>query len=104
MSDDARLLEAGKERVNGEVYEYPFRVRDFHGEVIRDELDNVPPFLNRQEIDILAGELEDRFEDGIDGYHDQYLVEVLRKLPDSQWGRGELPEWIVRSTEDSRDE
>lgn len=104
MPDDSQPVEAGKERVDGEVYEYPFRVTDVHGEVIRDDLDNVPPFLNRQDIDILAGELEERFEDGIDGYHDQFLVQVLRKLPDSEWGRGELPDWIVPKSEAQENE
>lgn len=88
-------MKPGQEEIDGETYEYPYRVEDFHGEVIREELDNVPSFLNSEEIDILASELEKRLEDGINGYSDQILVEVLKKLPDAEHGRGNLPDWIV---------
>jgi len=37
---------AGEEIVDGERYECPFCVSDFHGEPIRDDLDTVPTFLN----------------------------------------------------------
>jgi len=90
----------GQEVINGHVYDYPYSVEDWHGNTIRDGLDNTPPFLNTEEIDILASELEDRFEDGIGGYRDQVLVGVLKKLPDSEHGRGELPDWIVRSDDE----
>lgn len=85
----------GKTRVNGEVYEYPYRVEDFHGEVIADELDTVPPFLNQEEIDVLASDLEERLDtDDISGYRPQVLASVLAKLPDSEHGRGGTPDWI----------
>jgi hypothetical protein len=84
--------------VDGEVYEYPFKVADYHGETVRDNLDTIPPFLNQQEIDTLAQALEDRFEDGIDGTEGQILAEVLCKLPDRQNGRGRLPSWIVKDS------
>lgn len=106
MSDDSPEaadggLNAGEQAVDGEVYEYPFRVADFHGEVIRDDLDTIPPFLNQMEIDVLASELESLFEDGIDdGFREQTLVEVLRKLPDAEYGRGALPAWIVKESDE----
>jgi hypothetical protein len=92
----------GKEAVDGEVYEYPFRVVDFHGEIVREELDNVPPFLKSHEIDVLSKELEERFKDGIDdSLNEQLLVEILRKLPDSEYGRDALPAWIVRESDET---
>jgi len=101
MSSEGPEAGAGEEVVDGELYEYPFRVEDFHGELIQDELDTIPPILNQMEIDILASELEDLFEDGIDGRREQILVEVLRKLPDSEYGRDALPAWIVRSSDEA---
>ena len=96
-------LKPGQQEVDGEVYEYPFRVVSFHGELIRDELDTIPPFLNQREIDVLASELETRFQNGIDdGMAEQTLVEVLRKLPDTEYGRDALPAWIVRDSDECR--
>lgn len=95
-------LKAGQQEVDGDVFEYPFRVQDYHGETVREGLDTIPPFLNQEEIDILASELADRFEDGIDdGHREQVLIEVLRKLPDREYGRDALPAWIVRRSEEA---
>ena len=69
-----------------EAYERPYRITDWHGEVVADELDDVPPLLNQEEIDVLASYLEEQSLD------DQRLVSVLAKLPDFEWGRDELPE------------
>lgn len=66
--------------------EWPFRVVDFHGEDVSPELDVVPPFLNQEEIDELASHLEKST------ITDESVVSALRKLPDSEYGRGELPD------------
>jgi len=83
----------GEEIVDGELYEYPFHVSDFHGNVIRRDLDNVPPFLNREEVDILSSELEHLLEgEEVGIYRRSILRDVLRKLPDSEHGRGNAPD------------
>lgn len=65
-------------------YEYPFRITDFHGEVVADELDTVPPLLTQEEIDLLAAHLEDT------EITDTAVWSALQKLPDIEAGRGEV--------------
>jgi len=65
--------------------ERPYRITDFHGEVVADELDDVPPLLSQEETDTLAAFLEDQ------DLSDAALVSALRKLPDIEHGRGQLP-------------
>lgn len=64
-------------------YEYPFRVTDFHGEVVADELDNVPPLLNQEEIDLLASHLSRTTITSVE------VWSAFKKLPDSHYGVGE---------------
>lgn len=86
---------AGVEQIDGTEYEYPYRVEDWHGRVVADDLDTIPPLLNQEQVDILASELEDILAaGGITGFHGQTLATVLRDLPDSEYGRGGLPERI----------
>lgn len=87
----------GVEQIDGETYEYPYRVEDFDGAVIRDDLDNVPPFLNQEQIDVLAGHLEETIESaGLLDYRESVLASVLAALPDSDYGRGGTPDWLVQ--------
>jgi hypothetical protein len=86
---------AGTEQIAGTVYEYPYRVEDFDGTVIRDDLDRVPPFLNQEEMDTLSSVLSDMIGDHeveLSRYQLDILVDVLAKLPDSEWGRDSVPE------------
>ena len=39
---DCQTATPGEEIVDGEVYEYPYRVEDFNGEIVRDGLDSIP--------------------------------------------------------------
>jgi len=88
---------AGIVQIDGTEYEYPYRVTDFHGEVIRDDFDNVPPFLNQEQVDILTRVLIELLEAGEFGcYHTQVLESVVSDLPDSEYGRAGSPEeWEV---------
>lgn len=83
----------GIAQIDGTEYEYPFYVTDIHGEVIRDNLDIVPPFLGQEQVDILASALIDQLEAGEYGqYRTQCLASVVEALPDSEYGRGSVPE------------
>jgi len=88
---------AGIERIDGEDYEYPYRAEDFGGRVIRDDLDTIPPFLDQEQIDILTSELIDLINvGGTENYHMQVLATVVEDLPDSEHGRGSVPDcWEV---------
>lgn len=77
-------IKAGEDVFRGEVYEYPFRVTDFHGEVIRDDLDTIPPLLNQEEVDTLVSHV-------LDGLvYDTAVADAVKKLPDSEGGRGDV--------------
>lgn len=66
-------------------YEYPFRITDYHGEVVADGLDNVPPLLNQEEIDTLSAHLTDTV------IYDTAVADALKKLPDYEGGVGDVP-------------
>jgi hypothetical protein len=84
---------AGIAQIDGTEYEYPYRVTDFHGEVIRDDLDNVPPFLDQEQVDILTLVLIEQLEAyELECYPTQVLESVVRDLPDSEYGRRSVPE------------
>lgn len=65
-------------------YEYPFHITDFHGEIVAEGLDNIPPLLDQEEIDLLAAHLEDSEITSV------AVWSALRKLPDGEYGAGEL--------------
>ena len=96
----------GIAQIDGTEYEYPYRVTDFHGEVIRDDLDSVPPFLDQEQVDILASALIDQLEAGEFGeYRTQCLASVVEALPDSEHGRGSVPkDWVVSVGPEDYDE
>jgi len=88
---------AGVEEIDGDRYEYPYRAEDFDGAVIRDDLDTVPPFLNQEQVDVLAAHLEATIESAeLLDYRESVLASVLAALPDSEYGRGGTPEWLVQ--------
>lgn len=65
-------------------HERPYRVVDYNGDVVADELDTVPPLLNQEQIDLLASRLSKLGTTSVEVYS------ALRQLPDSAHGAGEV--------------
>lgn len=86
---------AGIEQIDGDEFEYPYRVTDHHGETIAKDLDTVPALLNQEQMDNLAAHIEDVLdEEGVESYQNQVIASVLRDLPDTEYGRGGTPDWL----------
>lgn len=85
----------GVEVFDGVKTEYPYRVEDADGQVVFRDLDVAPPPLNTEEIDVVSSNLEKLIRlDQVDEYDADVIRSALRKLPDGEHDRGELPESI----------
>ncbi len=79
-------------------HEGPYRVTDFHGNVVSDELDTAPPELTQEEIDLLVSHVvETRI-------FDTAVADALLKLPDSEGGRGDVALGIEFGCQKCKDE